>query len=254
IAEDLWQSNQDYNGPGTQTAAILRPVKRQELQDFKEYVDKRFTWRGNFGRADRTRCKDLQNWASEADDVTLVYEPPEIEALAQLNDAASIITMRDDDFRKELLHWMRLSKKHPRYSQDGLNSASMHMTAIEAFAAKVVLKSAAFKILDTMGLAKSVVSEKSKTLSSTGIVLFHRPFDESPIVTGRYFYRFWLNLTRLGFAAWPMAVLADYEATATEISRKHNIPDNHRLVNALRVGTATGRPSRARLPVTELLC
>jgi hypothetical protein len=37
-----------------------------------------------------------------------------------------------------------------------------------------------------------LTGERSKTQS----VLFHRPRDESPIASGRTFYRIWLNLTR----------------------------------------------------------
>ncbi|MEM9277213.1 MAG: hypothetical protein AAGA76_01415 [Pseudomonadota bacterium] len=252
ITEDIWLSG-ETDESGNRLAGILQPVKKPDVLALNEQVETRFTWRGHFEKAEPQQCTDLETWVEQTEDVVLVNKANDIAKLAELNDAASLITMRDKAFRLELIEWMRLNKNHPDFLNDGLNFESMQMSGLEATAAGIVLGTPVFNIMDGLGLAKSIVGEKSKTLSATAIALFHRPRDESPFITGRYFYRFWLHLARLGFAAWPMAVVADHEVTAAEISRHFSIPDSHRLINALRVGIAPKKPPRARLPVAELI-
>jgi hypothetical protein len=161
--------------------------------------------------------------------------------------------LRDRGFRRELVNWMRLARSHPRYAVDGLNLDALRMSSLEGFGAKVVLGTGLFEAIDALGLDKVLTGEKSKTQSATAIALFHRQRDESPLASGRAFYRFWLNLTRLGFAAWPMAALADHAESADICSRHFAVPSERRLINVLRAGVAGAVPKRARLPVQRVI-
>ncbi|RUV11724.1 MULTISPECIES: hypothetical protein [unclassified Mesorhizobium] len=75
---------------------------------------------------------------------------------------------------------------------------------------------------------------------------------ETPFASGRAFYRFWLNLSRPGFAAWPVAAVANHSQSAEVGSRHFAIPAERRLINELRAGIAGAVPKRAWLPLQGL--
>jgi len=179
-----------------------------------------------------------------------------VARLAQLNDQASLRTFRDGAYRAELLSWMRLSPGHPRWAVDGLNAEAMEMSRFEAAGAGVVLKPGVFETLDRLGVARAFVAEAAVVRSAQAIVLFHRPLTENPLITGRRFYRLWLEFARLGLAAAPMAVLADDEQTRALIAAEFDIPPGRRLITTFRLGLAPVRQlgPKPRLPVEMLLC
>ena len=128
------------------------------------------------------------------------------------------------------------------------------MGTVEGLGARLVLGTSLFGALDALGVAGTLTGERAKTMSASAIVLFHRPRDESAFASGRTFYRLWLDVTRCGLSGWPLAILADDETCASHCARQFSIPDDRRLVNALRVGAGPSRaPERARLPVRALV-
>ena len=252
--DDLWAKNDCSVVKGHRLAARINIKGDTVALPLAETVEQRFTWRAKFLSCDTSMTQSLEKWAHETPDVTLTTSKTDIDFLSQQNDMSSLHFMRDDAFRTELLNWMRLSTSHQNYATDGLNLEALQMSAIEGFGAKLVLGTGLFGALDKFGIAKALVGEEAQTKSSSAIALFHRPIDESPIKTGRAFYRFWLEMTKLGFSAWPMAVVADNEESAAECIERFSIPKDHRLVNVLRVGKAGNkRPKTARLNVESLL-
>ena len=251
--EDLWAVNDTVAFPGYRLAARIVPDGAAQPLLLSGHVESRFTWRSHFKPAAMDAAQALQAWAREPEDVTLVYTPQDIAMLAALADEAGMVFLRDRAFRRELVSWMRLARSHPRYATDGLNLDALRMSALEGFGAKMVLGTGLFEAVDALGLSKVLTGEKSKTQSATAIALFHRPRGESPVESGRAFYRFWLNLTRLGFAAWPMAAVADHAESAYICSRHFAIPSERRLINVLRAGVAGAVPKRARLPVQQVI-
>ncbi len=247
--EDLWAVNDTVAFPGYRLAARIVPGGAAQASPLNSHVANRFTWRSHFKPAAMDGAQALQAWAKEAQDVTLVHTVDDIAMLAALADEAGMVFLRDRAFRRELVGWMRLARSHPRYDADGLNLDALRMSALEGFGAKMVLGTGLFEAVDALGLGKALTGEKAKTLSATAIALFHRPREESPVESGHAFYRFWLNLTRLGFAAWPMAAVADHAESAYICSRHFAIPSERRLINVLRAGVAAAVPKRARLPV-----
>lgn len=247
--EDLWAVNDTVAFPGYRLAARIVPDGAAQASPLNSHVASRFTWRSHFKPAAIDVAQALQAWAKETQDVTLAHAPGDIAMLAALADDAGMVFLRDRAFRRELVGWMRLTRSDPRYDTDGLNLDALRMSALEGFGAKVVLGTGLFEALDALGLGKALTGEKAKTLSSTAIALFHRPREESPVESGRAFYRFWLNLARLGFAAWPMAAVADHADSAEMCGRHFAIPPERRLINVLRAGVAAAVPKRARLPV-----
>lgn len=250
--EDVWQA-----GPATRglrPAARIVPREGGEPSVLSEAVEARFTWRGRFEAANDGMRRDLVTWAATRDDVALAAGHADLEMLATLNDDTSLRFFRRDDYRGELLDWMRLTRSHPDYDTDGLNLDALHMGSLEGRAARLALgRPALFRLLDLAHVAAPMLAERGKTLSSTAVVLFHRPANEAAVETGRVFYRMWLALARMGYAAWPMAVLADDPDSAAACAARFGIGEDRRLVNLLRVGPASGRAPRARRDPTALI-
>ncbi|MBX3566735.1 MAG: hypothetical protein KF914_01670 [Rhizobiaceae bacterium] len=217
-------------------------------------VSGRATWRGDFAEIDTAANEAVTRLSSLRRDCVVVASRPAISAIARLFDTASMHFLRQTDHRAELLHWMRLSRRHPSYATDGLNAEAMAMAPLEAWAARLVL-GPLFRTLDSIGLAALLTSEAGKTRSAAAIVLFHRPDLEDAFETGRHFYRAWLDIERAGLKACPMSVLADWDVSRTQLLRDHAIPAGRRIIGVFRVGVPKGSPviRRFRLPVESLL-
>lgn len=243
---------------GADAAPALLPMARliahgaTTTDPLARWIDVRHTWRGGFADAGHEATQALDRWASTSDDTHLVTVPHERAWLADLADRATVAFLRDREWRKELCTWMRLSRRHPLYERDGMNREALHMGALEAAGAHAVL-GGAFPWLDRLGLATALVGERARSVTASAIVLLHRPAGESPLQSGRVLYRRWLELTSLGFAAWPMSAAIDDPSAAAEITSRLPIPAERRLLAALRVGKSAGTaPARVRLPVEAL--
>jgi nitroreductase len=219
-----------------------------------EPVDGRASWRGSFKPVDDATHAGLARLAGERDDITLVTDREHIADAARMADGATYHFLRDDHHRAELLAWLRLSRRHPRYHRDGLNAEAMCLSPVEAWGAGLVL-GPLFRALDRIGIAAPLVRESAKTTSAAAIVLFHRPVGEDPFVSGRAFYRAWLAMERCGLKGCPMSVLADLDETRNALAQSHAVPADRHIVSVFRVGRPDGTPSRtrARLPVEELI-
>ena len=252
--DNLWEKNDCHAIKGHRLAAQINIKGEATALPLNNEISKRFTWRSKFLSCENTMTQGLEKWASEKSDITLATTTTDIDFLSQKNDMSSLHFMRDTAFRTELVDWMRLSKSHHSYAEDGLNLEALQMGTLEGLGAKLVLGTSLFGALDKLGVAKALIGEKAQTKSSSAIALFHRPNDESPINTGRAFYRFWLEMTKLSFSAWPMAVVADNKESAAECMERFSIPKDHHLVNVLRVGKAgLKRPNTARLNAGRLI-
>ncbi|MBV1703138.1 MAG: hypothetical protein KGQ46_15135 [Hyphomicrobiales bacterium] len=240
------------------TVDRLRPVARLRLTTgtlvdaLAAFVTTRASHRGAFTVADEAERSAATALRSD-DTAVLIKQSLLIEAGQQLG-AASWTFMRDDKFRHELLSWMRLSRRDPRWSRDGLNAEAMAMGSIAATAASFVL-GPFFLPLARIGLAKPLLAEGSRVAKDTAVVLFHRPKGEARFVSGAHFYRLWLRIEEAGFGAAVLAALADNAQANTWACVAGNIPSDHRLINAFRIGRRPAGQSilRARLPLNELL-
>lgn len=253
---------QEHWSDGTLSPAGFRLCASLSVEDgaspnpLNAFIRQRFTWRGAFRPAAARHLDQAEHAISSLSAGTLVRTQEDIEWLADLNDDLSLKFFSDKPYRDELKRWMRLSRTHPDWDHDGLSAQAMQMSAIEAAGARVALASPVFEWLKAIGIAKSLISERDHTLSASGIVLFHTPRDLPPVETGRSFYRMWLELTRAGLVAWPMAVVADDPAGNSACQARFAIPQDHRLINLLRVGACenpSARPDTARLSVEQLI-
>jgi nitroreductase len=236
----------------------MRPIARLSL--IRDYgpdllaaaVPLRRTYRGRFAGA---RVPDAIDTLQAEGDIHLIRDAEAIAYLAKLNDEASLRNFRNGPFRAELLSWMRLSRRDPRWSVDGLNAEAMEMSRFEAAAAGFALRPGVFETLDRLGLAGDLVAEAKVVRSAAAIALFSRPQAERALDSGRRFYRFWLQVAALGLSAAPMAVLADDPEACQAIRREFALPDTSRLITAFRLGRPPGQASgpKPRLPLSMLL-
>jgi hypothetical protein len=236
----------------------LRPIARLRLtagahaDPLASLVTRRASHRGIFSASSAADVMAARALAS--DDTTVLEGNDRLAEAGRQLDAASWTYMRDDRFRKELLSWMRLSRRDPNWSRDGLNAEAMAMGGIAATGAGFVL-GLLFAPLAFIGLARPLLAEGSRIAKDTAVVLFHRPENEPPFVSGAHFYRLWLRIEAAGFGAAVLAALAD-DARANAWARfAGSVPAEHRLINAFRIGRRPGGSiaPRARLPVEELL-
>ena len=190
-----------------------------------------------------------------APDLTLLTRAEDINHIARLNDIASLKGFRNNAFRAELLSWMRLSPRHPRWSEDGLNARAMEMSSLEATGAGIALRPGVFEILDGLGLGPVLTGEAAVVNSAAAVALLHRPAGEAPFETGRAWHRAWLEMTRLGLTAAPMTVLADDTDTAADLSAHFDLPSDRRLITVFRLGRAPdgSLPPPVRRPLKDVI-
>jgi hypothetical protein len=229
--------------------AAIRAVPGNGAQPIPE-VATRATWRGVFAAPDANALEGLER---ECPDLVLARGGETIARIAGLADDASMHFLRDSAHRRELLHWMRLTRAHPRWDCDGLNAEAMALGAVEARAAGLVL-GPLFAPLDRLGLARGLLSERAKTVSAAVVALFHRPKGEAAIDTGRAFYRAWLAMERHGLAACPMSALADWEESNALLASEHRLPEDRALIGVFRLGgRGGGKVHRARRAAAQLI-
>jgi hypothetical protein len=243
---DLWANDDRRLVPGHRVAARLVLAQGNEDRLHRQ-LERRHTHRGGFDPAP----VNLFGWGRQ--DAILVTDAPGKSRLAELNDWASLEIMRQAPFRRELLSWMRLSPRHPRYAHDGLNREAMAMSAGAAFAAQYAL-GPFWPLLNRLGQTKAITAEAEKTVAAQVIACFHREAAESPVTSGRAYLRMCLEAAGLGLAGWPMAALSDHPATRAEVKARYGLGDDRRLVQVIRFGVPNGpAAARARRPVSEVL-
>lgn len=235
------------------SVGTLRPAARLLLRQggardgLADQLARRFTHRGTFA----TEPQPLFGWTRS--DAVLVTDRPRIARIAAMNDAASLKIMKDKRFRRELVDWMRFSPRHRRFGIDGMSRDALRMPPATAIAARLVL-GPLWGACDLLGLTRAITAEADATVTASVIALFHRPMDESPVLSGRAYLRMWLEATALGLAGWPMAAVADDPQTNAALCDMAGIGAGRRLIQAIRFGKATApMPPRARRPLDELI-
>ncbi len=242
---DCWADDNRHDWKGHRLAARIT-FAGGSPDPLATSLPDRGTWRGPFV----SKAPDLYGWTRA--DMRVVLDAPTKAMIAQQNDTASLIILRNKAFRAELLSWMRLTTAHPRCGLDGMDKQALRMDTQAARSLRLGF-GPLWPVLDTFGRTRAILSEAEITQNTPLIAAFHRPKGESPISTGRAYLRLWLEATQLGFAGWPMAALTDHAAIRQDLEARLGIDPDHRLVQVLRFGRPLGvLPEKARRPITEL--
>jgi hypothetical protein len=214
-------------------------------------ISKRKSYRGNF----LTNSAQDRNHLSEAlttDTSAVISNPLELRQWAKDYDHCSMEGNKHRPLQSELYHWMRFSKSDENYQRDGLNAESLGVSAIEAWAAKFLLRPDVFAVLNKLGMAGSLISEASQISSATGLLVVFKAPGLTPLENGRNFYRLWLQLTEAGFHACPLSALVDCPEGRKKIESYFG---DKPVLNVLRVGKARLEKvyESPRLPLSETL-
>ena len=220
-----------------------------------EAVARRAAYRGTFDPTDGAALDRLERQLAPSGAI-LIRDRARIRDLAALADRAAEEFLLDPRYWAETWSWLRFSPRHPGWNRDGLNAESMALSGVERALGARLMAPATFEFMRKLGLAGALISERPKTASAGALILFTAPSGEDPFVTGRTFYRTWLEVTIAGLALCPMSALADSKSANEEIRRTFSIPAERRLVNVFRIGQPlAGYPDRLtpRLPTEELV-
>ena len=237
---------------GLRMIARLTLASGATVDPLAAVVAGRSCWRGRFQPVDAA-LQDALGKLAAVPDLHLVPPGPAVAEIAELGDRAGFHFLCEDEHRRELLAWMRLSRSDQRYDRDGLNAGAMGFGRIEAMGVSLVL-GPLFPWLRRLGLAEPLSRERGKATHGA-IALFHRPAGEDPLETGRAFYRAWLAVAAQGLGACPVSVLADWPVSNAALVERHPLPAGRRLVNVFRLGRIVpgAAAARARLPLAELI-
>jgi hypothetical protein len=233
-------------------ARIIRQSADTPPDPLAAFVSQRRAFRGKFAASradDMAVLSALQN-----PDVRLVGADA-LSALAKLHDEATWAYESRPEYHRELWSWLRLSRRHPAYHRDGLNADCLALSAPERWAASRLLQPTRFAWLSRLGVARLLVSESGPVKSASAAILFCPRRDAPAFDVGRRFYRFWLEVTALGFHLTPMSASADHAPTRDLLESAHRVPSDRRIANVFRVGRIPDDEVAVspRLPVNELL-
>jgi len=123
----------------------------------------------------------------------LLTHRQDIDKVVELVRLADEQLLADDDYKNELVNWLRFSKRSAKTKRDGLTSAAAHRMWVPEWLGRFFVRH--------FVTPKSQARDDEKLLrSASAILLFHTDKDDprSWVRLGRSFERIALTLTRLG--------------------------------------------------------
>jgi hypothetical protein len=151
---------------------------------------------------------------------------------------------------EELRSWLRLSKRHPRYEQDGLSYECLALSRAEAFGFALLLHPRVYPLVRALRVHRRFTESAKSVLEREGTVLVvEGPGDEPEEVleTGRSILRAWLALTAAGHATHPLSQILDYEVTERALTERLEVARGRRLLSVFRAGRSAPAPRSHRL-------
>jgi hypothetical protein len=151
---------------------------------------------------------------------------------------------------EELRSWLRLSKRHPRYEQDGLTYECLALTRFEALAFGVLLYPRVYPLVRALRLHRRFTESAKSVLEREGTVLVIEGPDGRPeevLETGRSILRVWLALTAARYATHPLSQILDYYVTERALAHWLEVRRGWQLLSVFRAGRSAPAPRSHRL-------
>ena len=202
-----------------------------DLQRLAPSLTARRTWRRGFRHPIPMEQATVDAWAGCLTDATWITGS-EAKVLVRMGDAAALAQLRVPAVRHELAAWMRPASNAP----DGLTAQALGMSPWMCRAARFVLGTPAFTLLDSVGMMGPFVAEQDASARMAGLLIVHTDAASCAAAGGMLLARLWLEATALGLAGWPMAALLDHGPTQNTLRARTGIAPERRLVMALRLG------------------
>jgi hypothetical protein len=233
--------------------AALRPAA--DIDPLAKFLHERRTWRGRFGPSTSQTRLRLREVAEAFPGAIVIVDEAEIAVIAGMHDAAAYRFLRKPEYQRELYGWMRFTDSDPAWSRNGLTADCIGLSPFAGRIARALLRPRSFGLLQSIGLARPLMSERGATRSATGLIILCRPATEGRFDGGRVLHRLWLALTAAGVSACPMSALNDDVESRTWLRERYSIPADSWIVTVLRTGPhpAAPIPVSPRLRADELL-
>jgi hypothetical protein len=151
---------------------------------------------------------------------------------------------------EELRSWLRLSRRHPRYEQDGLTYECLALSRAEAFGLALLLRPRVYPLVRRLRVHRRLTDSAKAVLEHAGSVLvIEGPGDEPDelLEAGRSVLRVWLALAAAGYATHPVSQILDYEVTERALADRLEVRRGHRLLSVFRAGRSAPAPRSHRL-------
>lgn len=179
-------------------------------------------------------------------DVRLSLLPPAlVEVLLPEADRWSFSTPAQVE---ELRRWLRLDRKHPAYTEDGLTFEALAMSDIQARALRMALSPAGWRVLSRLG-GPSLLAAASGQVGIGSVVALHTSAaaatePEAVAEAGRTLLRTWLAAGRAGLSVHPLSQLIDCPTTSEKVYAA--LPgSNRRALSVFRIGRPLNPPVRS---------
>jgi len=187
--------------------------------------------------------------AGEQDGVSLriFSDIKEIEPIIELAKEANIAQFSDQAFVRELIQWIRFSKKEALTRLDGLNAASMGLPFGPNWLGKF--------IINHFATPKGEAKKCEKLIrASSGLALFIAKSNdkESWIKLGQSFERLALKATALNLKHAHLNMPCEVLEVRKKLQRHLGLENEHPLL-LIRIGYANPRPRSYRRPVDDVL-
>jgi hypothetical protein len=151
---------------------------------------------------------------------------------------------------EELRSWLRLSKRDPRYAQDGLSYECLALSPLEARGLAVLLQPRVYRLVRALRGHRLFTASARSVLERDGSVLVlvgtANGADEL-VAAGRSLMRAWLALTAAGYATHPLSQILDWEQTELALARRVGPGAGARLLSIFRAGRSQPAPRSHRL-------
>ena len=150
----------------------------------------------------------------------------------------------------ELRSWLRLSRRDPRYEQDGLSYECLALRRAEAAAVSLALRPRVYAAVRALGLHRAFTAATKSVLSGDGSVLVLAGEGDTPerlLAHGRSLLRVWLALARRGLYTHPLSQILDCPATDRDLAARLGTAPERRLLSVFRVGRSQPPARSARL-------
>jgi len=147
----------------------------------------------------------------------------------------------------ELRRWLRLSRRDPRYEQDGLSYECLALSRAQAGSVAFLLHRHVYPAVRALGLHRVLAAAGASLLRSEGSVLVLAGSSHGPIDLlehGRALLRVWLALARRHLFTHPLSQILDCPETERALAAKVGATPPARPLSVFRAGSSA-RPARS---------
>lgn len=177
----------------------------------------------------------------------VVKDRSEISMIAQLVQEACETQFSDENFKEELLHWIRFNDVTARKTNDGIRSASMGMPAIPTALGHFIFR-------HMVSPASEAEKSRKQTESASALLIFsvEENTPEAWIKLGRSFERVALQATALNISHAHLNMVCELPAFRRRLQHMMHLETKEPLL-LVRIGYASAMPASYRRLVEEML-